>query len=168
MPKVIAVNGKGGSGKDTFLDYVIEELNSIGFTAYKYSSVDVVKEAAKLLGWDEVKDNKGRQFLSDLKDLSSKNYDGPLNYMMRLVKSEVAPNYMFFHIREPQEIRKFLDLIPDSEAVFIHRDGIEEFDNHADKNVADYAYNYLVDNNSSLDVLKYKAAAYVNYLVFGG
>lgn len=166
MPcKIVAVNGSGGSGKDTFLDYVLTKLWAKGFTASKHSSVDNVKEAAYYLGWDGVKDHKGRQFLSDLKDISTREYDGPATYMINLV-GELDNNFMFFHIREPEEISKFLEnFYPISMAILVNREGIELFGNHADTNVKNHPYDFQIDNNGTLEELETQAELFVNYLI---
>ena len=167
MPrKVIAVNGSGGSGKDTFLDYVLTKLWASGFTASKHSSVDNVKEAAYYLGWDGVKDDKGRQFLSDLKDLSTREYNGPATYMVNVIK-ELNDDFMFFHIREPKEIARFLEGIGDSISILVNREGIELFGNHADKDVKDHPYDFEIDNNGTLEELETQAELFVKYLIEG-
>ena len=62
--KIIVINGRGGVGKDEFIKWCREANNDI----YSVSSVDYVKEIARLIGWNGEKDVKGRKFLSDLKD----------------------------------------------------------------------------------------------------
>ena len=59
---IIVINGTGGSGKDTFVEYVSKYAK-----VYNFSSVDKVKEIAKLIGWTGTKTDKDRKFLSDLK-----------------------------------------------------------------------------------------------------
>lgn len=161
--KAIVVNGPGGSGKDTFLDYVLGKLWAKGFTASKHSSVDRVKEAAIALGWDGIKNDKGRQFLSDLKKLSTEVYDGPATYMVTLM-NELDNDFMFFHIREPEEIARFLDGVENSIAIIVNRDGIELFGNNSDKNVKNHNYNFEVDNNGTLSELEEQAETFVTIL----
>ena len=43
---IFVINGSGGVGKDTFVNMVAKYAQTINF-----SSVDKVKEVAKLLGW---------------------------------------------------------------------------------------------------------------------
>ncbi|MDA3834719.1 MAG: hypothetical protein PF495_15145 [Spirochaetales bacterium] len=63
MKKIFYVNGVGGCGKDTFLDYVDEFM-----VTTRTSTVDAVKEIAReRFGWDGVKDEKGRALLSALR-----------------------------------------------------------------------------------------------------
>lgn len=59
MNKVILlVSGKAQSGKDTFASYLPDYR--------KYAFADKLKEYAYKLGWDGIKDDKGRKFLQDL------------------------------------------------------------------------------------------------------
>jgi len=44
MKKIIIINGTGGSGKDTFVNYCSEYIKTVNI-----SSVDKVKEAANIL-----------------------------------------------------------------------------------------------------------------------
>ena len=59
--KVIIINGTGGSGKDTFVEFCSEFKNVMNI-----SSVDKVKEAASILvGWNGEKDEKSMKLLVD-------------------------------------------------------------------------------------------------------
>ena len=61
-------------GKDTFATFLNEFVPTL-----KYSSIDRVKEIAKLCGWNGGKTERDRKFLSDLKMLTSAYSDMPLN-----------------------------------------------------------------------------------------
>jgi len=155
MKKIIVLNGSARAGKDTFADVVrmwaitnISEPDRVN--VYNISSVDRVKEAALLLGWDGVKDNKGRKFLSDLKYLSSEVYDGPFNYMKSQIDS-VDEGIFCLHIREGAEIKKFVREFPETKTIFIERKEIEVPNNRADQEVALYDYDFYFSNNGSLE-----------------
>ena len=118
---LVIVNGFPLSGKDTFVDFCVWKLASIGIDGFSVSSVGAVKDAALLLGWDGEKDERGRQFLSDLKDMSTTDYDGPMRYMERMIEQECISfrkKVVFLHIREPEEITKFVTKYPETETVF--------------------------------------------------
>ena len=67
MKEIVVINGSGGVGKDTFVQFCNEYTPIMNI-----SSVDKVKEAAKVLaGWNGEKDEKSRKFLSDLKELNT-------------------------------------------------------------------------------------------------
>lgn len=163
----IVINGMPTVGKDTFVDYCIEVLQSKGIAAAKVSSVDAVKQAAAILGWDGVKDAKGRQFLSDLKDMSTQLYEGPMNYMQQKVLDH-AGSVMFFFIREPEEIAKFVEAFPGSLTVIVKRNVAERFDNHADSRVERYDYDCYTHNDGDLDKLRNKAEAFVFLNIMAG
>ena len=71
---IIIINGTGGSGKDTFVEFVSKYNKVLNF-----SSVDKVKEIAKLIGWTGAKEEKDRKFLSDLKKLTTDYNDMSFN-----------------------------------------------------------------------------------------
>ena len=74
--KVLAINGAPGSGKTTFENMLAKEM---GRYYDSRSTIDLVKQVAKLCGWDGTKDLKSRKFLSDLKDLLTEYNDAPMN-----------------------------------------------------------------------------------------
>lgn len=150
---LVVLNGRARAGKDYFASSVAANYN--GHCAV-ISSVDEVKLAARHLGWDGVKDERGRHFLSDLKDMATREYDGPMNNMaLRIDKicSEWHWPIIFVMIREPEEIVKFCKRFPDAITLLVRRDGLEEFSNHADSNVENYNYDIIVENNGTLEDL---------------
>lgn len=167
MVKVIVINGAGTSGKDTFIDLFTEECQECDrdtIRVYRHSSVDQVKYHASLMGWDWEKDDKGRRFLSDIKDAMTRYNDGPLNYMSDIVE-DITKNtlshetsFVFFHVREPQEIQKMVDKF-EATTLLIERPSVskESFTNHADINVGNYDYDYIVTNDGTLSDLRYEA-----------
>ena len=56
---IIIINGTGGSGKDTFVSYCADCVK-----VFNISAVDVVKEAARVLGWEgEKSETDTKQYL---------------------------------------------------------------------------------------------------------
>lgn len=180
MTYIIIINGVGGSGKDTFIDKFKEvACNSAEWKCVveRISSVDFVKHIAKLAGWDGVKDNKGRQFLSDLKDAMTAYDDGPYKYCVKealrftfrhdggMVRNNWK-SFLFIHVREPKEIKKLVDALG-ATTILIHRTSAEkvDFTNHADKGVFDYEYDHEVLNDGTIDDLKRAAEVVFNSLV---
>jgi len=156
MKKIFVINGSARSGKDTFVEVVriwnLTNTNPFnGHTVYNISSVDNVKKAAKMLGWNGTKDDKGRKFLSDLKYLSSETYDGPFKYMRMCI--EGRNNGVFFlHVREPSEIKNWVRHFPETKTIFIKRDTEEVPNNRADQEVDLYDYDYYFENNETLEL----------------
>ena len=156
MEKMIfVINGKAGSGKDTFVEYI----DRIGYNAVSISTVDVVKQAATLLGWDGVKTPEARKFLSDLKDLSTQFNEFPYKDACKRAKSTNC-EYVFIHCREPEEIDKIKKEL-NCLSVYIDRDVPGCDTNHADINVINYKYDIVVDNNGTPDDLCIAAKAFI-------
>lgn len=162
MVKVIVINGAGTSGKDTFIDLFSEVCRDIGTqSVYRFSSVDEVKYYATCMGWDGVKDDRGRRFLSDIKDAMTLYSDAPFNYMkqkVEAVEEKGEDAFVFFHVREPSEIQKMVERL-DALTVLIERPTVksDSFTNHADKNVGNFSYDYHIMNYGTLLDLKVQA-----------
>ena len=157
---VIAINGIGGTGKDTFCEYCYNM--SSGLNINSISSMDQIKQIAKDLGWTGSKTTKDRKMLSDLKDLSTEYNDGPFNYIKsRIMK--MNSGVLFIHIREIEEIEKVKQFV-ENEASFefmsvrINRNVETATNNTGDKGATlDYPYTVEIDNNGTLDELSFKA-----------
>lgn len=166
--QVFIINGRAGIGKNTFVDFCGDFLDKRSIWTYDISSVDKVKEAGILLGWDGEKNEVGRQFLSDLKDVSTKLYDGPFKYMETFINNLEDEEVIFLHIREPKEISKVVEKYPHVKTIIIKSDReLETFKNHADNNVDNYPYDFTVYNHSDLDNFKNNAENFVRHIIMG-
>lgn len=149
---IIIINGSGRSGKDSFVNFT--KMHFKDWNVYNISSIDKIREAGKLLGWDGAsKEQRDRKFLSNLKDLSSMFYNGPLEYMLEKFSSFKEPYIGFFHIREPEEIEKFINVLPEKvqkETILVKRDNEIEFQNHADSRVNFFDYDHIIYNNKNI------------------
>ncbi len=80
-PVIIIINGKGGCGKDTLIQHLSSEFYPITL-----STVDIVKKAATLLGYNmNDKSNEGRKFLHDIKMASQIYNDFPNRHVVHTV-----------------------------------------------------------------------------------
>ena len=118
--KIFVVNGFPGVGKDYFIDNAIEILKLKDGTCLvgKYSTVDSIKVAAKLFGWDGEKTLKARKFLSDLKNLTTDFND----FSLEEIKAKIiAASHEFYFIlaREPLEIQKLKDFAEEKNISFV-------------------------------------------------
>lgn len=154
MKKVaIVINGAGGVGKDTLCD-----LAALHFKVKNISSITPIKEIAALCGWDGTKDNKARKFLSDLKNLCVEYNNYPTVWAKARYDEFLASDedVMFVHIREPEEIQKFVDATGGSAKTLLVRGGArmpkEKYGNASDDGVENYSYDYYFLNESTLDV----------------
>lgn len=147
--KIFVINGSGGCGKDTFIHYCMGIHTG---KVLNISTVDIIKDAAVFLGWEHGKEEKDRQFLASLKDLATKYYDAPFQYVKDSIEARTSyygdNGLAFIHCREPKEIDRFVRelgaktiLIDASKRVPVITS------NEADKNVFDYNYDFIIDNN---------------------
>ena len=153
-------------GKDTFAKF----LNDIVPTL-KYSSIDKVKDIAKLCGWDGGKTEKDRKFLSDLKLLTTE-YS---NMAFEAIKSKVNEfledsQYvvMLIDIREPAEIEK-AKIAFGAKTILIENKNVKTISsNMADANVFNYTYDYTVKNNGTLDDFRENVEEFVSTVIQNG
>jgi hypothetical protein len=153
MIKEYIINGIAGSGKDTLVK-MIEKENKVN--VYNFSSIDPFREVPREFGWNGDKDDTYRKCLSLLKQASIL-YDYPSKYLLEKRSFVYLTNedaIIFYHIREPEEIKKFKLLIPSIKTVLVYRRGIDIPENDADLSVASYLeYDMLIDNTGSLEDL---------------
>ena len=157
---IIIINGTGGCGKDTFVEYVSEFANAINF-----SSIDKVKEIATYIGWGGQKTEKDRKFLSDLKKLTTEYNDMSFNSIEEAVEKFKTSdsNILFIHIREPEEIQRAVEHF-EALTLLIKREDQEIItSNYSDANVENYDYDFKIINNS-LEQLDKDAELFVKNL----
>ena len=154
MNKVaIVINGAGGVGKDTLC-----ELAAKHFKVMNISSITPIKEIAALCGWDGTKDNKARKFLSDLKNICVEYNDYPTVWAKARYDEFLSSDYevFFVHIREPEEIAKFVKATDMNAKTLLVRGGKrmskEKYGNISDDGVENYSYDYYFLNEDTLDV----------------
>jgi len=158
---VIIINGSAESGKDTLCTLAAKH-----YRCQNHSSIDPIKEMARVGGWFGVKDTRSRRLLSDLKNLMIAYNDCPTKYLIRKYYEfeRSDDDILFVHIREPDEIRKFMDAIKPSEdvllrdfAILVRRSAAPKMlGNAADDGVADYPYDAFFVNDTDMDVAEEK------------
>ena len=152
----VIINGCAGSGKTTFVNL----CNQIDSKVMNYSSVTYVKEVARFCGWDGEKEDKDRKFLSDLKDVLTEWNDLPFKSIYKFV-SACKNKIIFIDSREPYDIDRLKDRF-NAITVYIQNDRIEPIvTNHADRDVGNYAYDYIIYNNGNIDSLKDSAKVFL-------
>ena len=169
--KIIIINGSATSGKDSFVEFAKEE----SYQVYNFSTIDYIKKKALELGWDGEKDERGRRLLSDLKDALSLYDDIPFKKVIKEIQTvlykydqfeQPTDKLIFFvHSREPEDIAKWKELT-NAKTLFIRRPAAEdiEHNNHADKNVFDFDYDYVYSNEGSLTDLQEGAHKFINWV----
>lgn len=169
--QIVVINGAPTVGKDAFVRLCQKHLLWCG----NFSTVDFVKEVAAICGWDGTKSAENRKFLSDLKDLLTEWNDVPYKKIERAIDlyEEKALSYdfssndvlCFIHCREPKEIQKFVDKM-NARTLLIRRPSVENVhqSNHADEQVLDYCYDYIITNDGTMEELETKAIAFLKEL----
>lgn len=184
--KVVIINGKPQSGKDTFCKYAQgycdddESANTLII-----SSVDPLKEMLTQLGWDGTKTDKIRDMLMDMKRLWVQNQDGPtmflFNNILEFHKACTGEdNIVFVHIREPEEIKKLVNALTGFESMGIDvisllviREGGEDTPNQPAETrrsddealINSYEYDVTINNDEDLIKLQELAAEFVDKLL---
>lgn len=165
--KIIVINGQGGVGKDSFVGYCGYEDEGV----YNFSMVEGVKYAAKVLGWIGQKEPKDRKFLSDLKDLATEYNDYPFRDVLGDVRA-TAKRYKwynpsdnelvcFIHARELEDINRWV-YDYGARALIIRRPEVEStYGNHADDDVFEVDYDYVIWNTGDLYQLKDTAERFI-------
>lgn len=170
--KILCINGSPTAGKDTFVGYCGWEDEGI----YNFSMVDGIKTIAEGLGWLGGKEFKDRKFLSDLKDLAAEYNDFPFRNTVSKIKNTIynhrryAYDYdydlereliFFIHAREPEDINRWVNDYG-ARALIVRRPKIEgEYGNHADDDVFEVDYDYVVWNTGDLYQLKDTAERFI-------
>lgn len=168
MVNVIVVNGYPRSGKDTFVNFCKEKLGAFGVSV---STVDFVKYLAAQSGWDGTKTPKNRKFLSDLKDLLTEWNDVPWKKVEEVFESikiecfqyglKDSDFFLFIHSREPKEIERFQKEYG-ALTVLIDREEVEgKQSNHSDAEVMNFNYDYIINNDGTLEELEMKAITFI-------
>lgn len=184
--KVVIINGKPQSGKDTFCKYAQgycdddESANTLII-----SSVDPLKEMLMQLGWDGTKTDKIRDMLMDMKQLWVQNQDGPtmflFNNILEFHKACTGEdNIVFVHIREPEEIKKLVNALTGFESMGIDvisllviRESGEDTPNQPAETrrsddealINSYEYDVTINNDEDLIKLQELAAEFVDKLL---
>lgn len=167
--KIFVINGSASSGKDQFVKFIKQNSKN---KCFNWSTIDKVKKITrKHFGWNAEKTEDSRLFLSEVKKIWSEFNDGPFTHMSnkidrhhsKLIKKHKREVIYFIHCREPEEIQKFVEKYADKcSTILIKRKGIEIPNNNSDKNVHDYQYDYVIENNEDLTVLETKAKSFLN------
>ena len=148
---VIVINGAGGVGKDTLCEFAEKH-----FRVMNISSITPIKEVAAMCGWKGEKSDKARKFLSDLKALSIEYNDYPTVWATEQYMKFLSSDFeiMFVHIREAEEIEKFVAATAGKAKTLLIRGGERMtksvYGNASDDRVENYNYDYYFVNDKSL------------------
>ena len=163
MKEIIIINGSGGVGKDTFVNFCSKYVLTLN-----YSSVDEIKHVAQELGWQGGKEEKDRKFLSDLKLLSTDYNNFPFKCICNKIEAfkQGREDLLFIHIRDIPEIKAVIKKYPNVKTLLVKNSRVPSIhSNIADANVFNYNYDYVIDNCGTLEELQKDALCFVQSLV---
>ena len=162
MKKVVVVNGYPNSGKTEFELFVAKHIPST-----IYSSIDPAKDYAKrYFGWNGEKTEEWRRFLSELKKFLVDEFDLIFNEINNRVNTFYISDSKIIMIdsREPKEIERFKKVFKGI-TLFVKNDRVGKItSNESDANVENYIYDYIIENNGTLEDLEQKAIEFIKKL----
>lgn len=162
--KVFVINGYPGAGKDTFVnyckDFYPQTINII--------TSQPVQNIFKDLGWEGAKTPEIRKALAELKEDTDELFDTSFRYVKNNIEwmedDHIYKYSVFIHCREPKNIKRYVEAY-EAKAIFIASDRHDKITNPSDRDVANYKYDIVIDNNGTLDELREKAREFVNVYV---
>lgn len=164
MKKVIVINGKGGSGKDTMC-----EIANKKYSVMNISAITPIKHAASLIGWNGEKTDAARKFLADLKELSVAYNDFPNRYLIAQYEDFLKSQHqiLFVHIRESDQIVRFISSIDGPvSTLLIRRPGqVSSYGNSADDNVESFDYDHIYVNSKPLTEVENDFLDFLSHIV---
>ena len=165
MKKVYVTNGSAENGKDSFAEFVGKYIST-----YKYSSIDLVKEMFEVVGVSkENKTEKKRKLWSDGKDLLTKYDDIPFKDIASIVtdfkNNKIETEVLLIDIREPEEIARAVETFGAETILIRNQNAIKIKSNHADRDVENYNYDYIIENDSTLEQLEKMAYLFTEQVI---
>jgi len=165
----IVIDGKGGSGKDQFVEFCKKYNNKV----YNISTIDKIKEHAINLGWNGVKDNKGRLLLSELKRISKEYNELPLRDVLNKIYyicQDSSDNIIFIHSREQEEIKQIKNKFKDDNSCYtllIENNRVNSClgNNSDDCDKSSRFYDYVIHNDWGLEELEVAACSFIEGIV---
>jgi hypothetical protein len=155
---IVVINGKGGVGKDTICDLMAKHYKVLNI-----SSITPIKEiAAQHGGYTYGKEDRDRKFLSDLKNAFSEYCDLPTMYLVKECEKfyqDSDAEIMFIHIREPDQIRHFMEVVTSPvKTLLIRRSDIADkvYGNTADDDAENYDYDLVYEGDGVLETIEEK------------
>lgn len=165
MKKVYVTNGSAENGKDSFADFVGKYIST-----YKYSSIDLVKEMFEVVGVSKKeKTEKKRRLWSNGKDLLTEYDDIPFKDVTSIVtdfkNNKIEAEVLFIDIREPEEIARAVETFGAETILVRNPNAIKIKSNHADRDVENYKYDYIIENDGTLEQLENVAEFFVREII---
>lgn len=166
MKKVYITNGSGSKGKDSFAELVGKYIPT-----FKYSSIDLVKDMLEFAGVKkEPKTERKRLLYSDTKDMLTKYDDIPFRDVTSIVadfkSGLIDTDILLIDIREPEEIARAVETFG-AETILVRNPNVDNItSNHADRDVENYEYDYIIENDGTFEQLDKVAKLFVGEIIY--
>lgn len=167
MKKIFITNGSATNGKDTFAKMMGDYIST-----YKYSSIDLVKDMLEFAGIPkEPKTEEKRLLYSDTKDRLTKYDDIPFKDITSIVadfkNNKIESEVLLIDIREPEEIARAVKTFGAETILVRNPNAIKIESNHADRDVENYEYDYIIENDGTLEQLERVAKLFICDVICG-
>ena len=173
---VVLINGSGGCGKSTFIDFCKTfAINKDKVKVWELSTVDWVKDVARFCGWNDTKKDKDRKFLHDLKMALEEWDDSPNQSVISSVNAFSSlnvelTNVFFVNVREIPSLKRLKELFekqgyPTFTLLIKNPNVPMVITNDADKNVEAYSYDMVIYNKDDLNFLEENAKKFLNFII---
>ena len=167
LKKIYILNGYGTVGKGEFAKAIDKYIST-----YKYSSIDLVKDMLEFAGIPkEPKTEEKRLLYSDTKDRLTKYDDIPFKDITSIVtdfkNNKIEAEVLLIDIREPEEIARAVKTFGAETILVRNPNAIKIESNHADRDVENYKYGYIIENDGTLEQLEKVAKLFVCDVICG-
>lgn len=173
---IFIINGSGGVGKDTFIQMIVDNMTH-GYIN-NYSAIEPVRNMydSYMKDYFDVNDKNEtvRKILADTSAMLNENYDIAVNYISKnliiflsddtdnnRIDGDMISDIAFVHIREPKNIQKIVDKFGAYTILMTNKNVRHITSNESDKNVDDYNYDKIIENNGTLEELDEKAKRFM-------
>ena len=162
MIKVVVMNGSAEVGKNSFVTELGMVASDYGVSVCPLSSIDEVKHAGTMLGIPVFpKTDAKRALWNKIKTAWTEYDDGPFKRSVEKIESimHIPRQLPTIDIREPVEIAKLKNHYSDGcLTVLVYNPRQTHVpDNPADRNVKDFSYDIIVNNDTDFDTLHSQA-----------
>ncbi len=160
MKKIFIVNGYPNSGKDEF-----KKLISKYIATYSTSIINETKTFVNDLYGTSAKDDERRKLLSDTENFLAEVYNIPHQLTSAKVDLFLQSDkeIMLIDVRKPHIIKDLVDTFG-FKTIFVKNSRHHKAENDADMFVENYTYDYIIDNNGTLEELEKQAIEFVKNL----
>lgn len=156
---IFVLNGSPRAGKNTFVRLIPN--------AAHYSYVDLTRRMLNTEGIDyKFKSNSARVMLETINNALEKYDDIPLKDICSItddfLNGYLGADYLFIDIRKPENIVRYLKEFKGARTVYV--DDKKPISNvtESDSVVADYKYDFYIDNSGSLEDLEQEAVRFIH------